>query len=85
MNILLWTTLVVALVAVAVTIYAVVSAKDGTEDEFGFHLVSNSAVTDSNVLNRKRSLQGPSIVRAAPSQVPSEVAPLTKTLWASHT
>jgi hypothetical protein len=43
MTFLLWTLLTLAAAAVTVTVHAVTTAKEGVEDETGFHFVNRAA------------------------------------------
>lgn len=56
MTFLLWTTLTLAAAAVTVTLQALRTAKEGLEDESGFHFVTREAqgIEDAALVNTLR-------------------------------
>ena len=61
MTILLSMTILVAVVAVAVTFFSVAGAKDGYEDESGFHVICKVAAMKSSVTVASGLQHGPSV------------------------
>ena len=85
MAILLLTTMVVAVVAVAVTIHAVMTARDGTEDDLGFHSVAEPESLIFDGPSQSGHVPEPAFGRTTPALAVRAAAPLSKSLWASHT
>ena len=85
MAILLLTTMVVAVVAVAVTIHAVMTARDGTEDDLGFHSVAEPEGQVFDGPSQSGHVPELTFGRTPPALAVRAAAPLSKSLWASHT
>jgi hypothetical protein len=84
MAILLWTTVFVAVAAVAVTAHAVISAKDGVEDDLGFHSVAGTAIVKTDGGRCSSRKPGPRSGGAPPVRGGRQPPSLPRSLGPSH-